>query len=280
MPSSAQISSVLTPITSRIAKTRAVTFGKACMQLSSTSKNCCCVSACSGLAHATGGFNAGDVTLLADDLFNTPWSFLTVSGYRWIETEATIDVATDARLTGRDIKLQTTAETTKNALMDDEVFSVPTRAIVTGDLDTNPVTSRHDLIVATDQQGILKYVNEGDAFNSLPVAIDSTPMSTTSLALGDIDGDGDLDLVAGNRGLANRLYLNNGDGTFAAGVSFGAALQTTEVVLGNLDADPELELIVGTEQGGIHLHQFAAGTFGAAVAVESDAGVWEGVKVA
>ncbi len=57
-------------------------------------------------------------------------------------------------------------------------------------------------------------------------------LDTRALALGDIDGEGDLDLLVGNDTQRNRLYLNNGTtspfndiaiGTFAAG--FIEALQ-------------------------------------------------------
>jgi hypothetical protein len=73
--------------------------------------------------------------------------------------------------------------------------------------------------------------------------------STTSLALADVDGDGDLDLVVGNYGSAqNRVYLNNGSGTFADFTATQFPMigdSTSSVTLGDVDGDGDLDLVVG-----------------------------------
>ncbi len=58
-----------------------------------------------------------------------------------------------------------------------------------------------------------------------------------SIAKGDIDGDGDIDLVG------NCVFLNQGDGNFLVGMS--GLVQPETVTLGDIDGDGDLDLVAG-----------------------------------
>ena len=67
------------------------------------------------------------------------------------------------------------------------------------------------------------------------------------VALGDLDGDGDLDAFVANDhttfGEANQVWFNEGDGTFTAGQTMGSA-DGHDVALGDLDGDGDLDALV------------------------------------
>jgi hypothetical protein len=71
---------------------------------------------------------------------------------------------------------------------------------------------------------------------------------TSSLALGDLNGDGGLDLVVGNTNNPTQIYLNDGAGHLAIDPSWQTPPSaTTSVALSDMDGDQDLDLLVGND---------------------------------
>jgi hypothetical protein len=88
---------------------------------------------------------------------------------------------------------------------------------------------------------------------------------TFSVALGDLDGDGDLDAFAGNAG-QDEVWINAGGeqggapGTFILGSTVGGAERTRSVELADLDGDGDLDaFVVYQDSARIWINDGAAG---------------------
>jgi len=118
-------------------------------------------------------------------------------------------------------------------------------AILLGDLDDDYDL---DAIVVNYNQEQTVWVNNGSGAFSPHLTTPTFGGLTSShaAALGDLDGDGDLDVVLADSPSSEYVWLNNGSGVFSAHPThptFGAG-RSYGVSMGDLDGDGDLDVVI------------------------------------
>ncbi len=137
------------------------------------------------------------------------------------------------------------------------VTTTALRALAAGDVDGDGFA---DLVVAANAGSTLVLKNQGVSGTSVWLGLTATvslanTFATTSVVLGDVDKDGDLDLIVGANANDTRLYLNDGSTTpYATAIAIASAA-TTSLALGDVDGDGFLDLLVGNSGSASRLYR-------------------------
>jgi hypothetical protein len=137
-----------------------------------------------------------------------------------------------------------------------ETASETTANVSIGDLDGD---GHLDLVLAKGRHWPLVdrvLLNDGHGRFSIGYALGSASDRSYSAPLGDLDGDGSLDVVISNdRPDPKLVYLNDGAGHFRVGSQFGLPeWPTRNAALADLDGDGRLDIVVANrsaDAGGV-----------------------------
>jgi hypothetical protein len=160
-----------------------------------------------------------------------------------------------------------------------------TRSVVAADINNDGLI---DIIIGTwDQKNVL-LINAGDGTFDKKNVVDlpGGAWATTSIALGDINNDGILDIIIGNLGQKNQLLINAGDGrTFDENTTVvdlpGGTLYTRSVAVADINNDGMLDIIIGNSgQKNQLLINAGDGTFDDNAVVDLPGGIFDTRSVA
>lgn len=125
------------------------------------------------------------------------------------------------------------------------------------------------------------YLNQGDGTFATPVEYAAGVPGPRGIAIGDMDGDGDNDLVVGDLFVnVHAVMFNDGAGVFRRASTFTEAGTTIDVSLADLDGDTDLDAVFVFN--GVYVHrnlgdgtfepgaQLAAGQFGSVITADLD----------
>ena len=129
-----------------------------------------------------------------------------------------------------------------------DITALPDRdsqGVALGDLDND---GNLDAFVVNNNEANRIYTNDRMGTGSFTAADIPTTLpgrSSQGVALGDLDGDGDLDAFVVNNNQPNRIYTNDGKGNFTvADIPTGDDRNSAGVALADLDRDGDLDAFV------------------------------------
>lgn len=96
---------------------------------------------------------------------------------------------------------------------------------------------------APDDEVHIAFGDGTGLFTIDPTTISGTPLAPWLLALGDLDNDGDLDLVIRFATGYMEFYLNNGSGTFTGSSATGMDTDPRQLILADVNNDGNLDVV-------------------------------------